>query len=56
MKKNIYVSPKMEMMDMNMACDILTMSATDSLPETKPGDPEDEEEGLQDAPYRRKRA
>ena len=46
MKKNIYVSPKMEMMDMNMACDILTMSATDSLPETKPGDPEDEEEGL----------
>jgi hypothetical protein len=46
MNKKKYIAPMMESNAMNMACDILTMSATGSLPETKPGDPEDEEEGL----------
>ncbi len=35
MKKNIYVSPKMEMMDIDMKCDILDVST--NLEENKPG-------------------
>lgn len=35
MKKNIYVSPKMEMMDIEMKCDILDVST--NLEENKPG-------------------
>ena len=35
MKKNIYVSPKMEMMDIDMKCDILDVST--NLEDNKPG-------------------
>ena len=36
-KKNIYVSPKMEMMDMDMKCDILDVSSSGTLPGTGQG-------------------
>lgn len=46
MNKKKYIAPMMESSALNIDCDVLTMSASKDLPGTKPGDPEDEEEGL----------
>ena len=51
MNKKKYIAPMMESSALNIDCDVLTMSASKDLPGTKPGDPEDEEEGLQDVAH-----
>jgi hypothetical protein len=43
MNKKKYIAPKMEMMDMDMKCDILDVSASKDLPGTSQGTQEEDD-------------
>jgi hypothetical protein len=46
MNKKKYIAPMMESNAMNMACDILTMSASKDLPGTSQGTQNPEDDGM----------